>query len=384
MPSFHVLEDESPSFGALLFGVVLLVTALSGFSILRNHVGDHRPLRAAVADAPPAAHVQSALQSPAGPPSEDARAASALTQEATGDAKLDAAARHRVIDAVIQNLKQHYFDSGIAQQMAETLLAHEKSAGAALMDGGTFADLLTRQLRYVSHDMHVVVVYSQTPLPAQPMEPTPEVLAGYRKALLQDNCTFKKVEILPQNIGYLKLNSFPDPSVCRSTATAAMASLNRADAIIFDLRDNSGGSSSMVSLIAAYLFDHPEYMYDPRVSPTEQSWARSPVRGSRLADKPVYVLTSVSTASAAEQFAYDLKMLNRVTLVGETTRGSAHAGVWYRIDDHFGMGIPETRPINPYSKADWEGVGVEPDVRVKAADALETAEKLAESKLRKK
>ena len=49
-----------------------------------------------------------------------------------------------------------------------------------------------------------------------------------------------------------------------------------------------------------------------------------------------------------------------------------------------GMGIPETRPINPYSKADWEGVGVEPDVRVKAADALETAEKLAESKLRKK
>jgi C-terminal processing protease CtpA/Prc len=96
------------------------------------------------------------------------------------------------------------------------------------------------------------------------------------------------------------------------------------------------------------------------------------------------VLTSASTVSAAEQFTYDLKMLNRVTLVGETTRGSAHAGVWYRIDDHFGMGIPETRPINPYSKADWEGVGVEPDVRVKAADALETAEKLAESKLRKK
>jgi hypothetical protein len=363
---------------------VLLVTALSAFSVLRHHVGDHRPLRAAVEDAAPSAHVQSAFRSPANPPSADAKAASALTQEVTGDAKLDAAERHRVIDAVIQNLKQHYFDSGVAQQMAEALLAHEKNGGAALMDGGTFADLLTRHLRYVSHDMHVVVVYSQTPLPAQPMGPTPEALAGYRKALLQDNCTFKKVEILPQNIGYLKLNSFPDPSVCRSAATAAMASLNRADAIIFDLRDNSGGSSSMVSLIAGYLFDHPEYMYDPRVSPTEQSWTRSPVRGSRLADKPVYVLTSGSTVSAAEQFTYDLKMLNRVTLVGETTRGSAHAGVWYRIDDHFGMGIPETRPINPYSKADWEGVGVEPDVRVKAADALETAQKLAESKLRNK
>ena len=33
---------------------------------------------------------------------------------------------------------------------------------------------------------------------------------------------------------------------------------------------------------------------------------------------------------------------------------------------------------------DWEGRGVEPDVKVKAADALETAEKLAESRLQKK
>jgi C-terminal processing protease CtpA/Prc len=163
-----------------------------------------------------------------------------------------------------------------------------------------------------------------------------------------------------------------------------MASLNHVDAIIFDLRDNRGGYSSMVSLISAYLFNHPEYMYDPRESPTQQSWTLSPVRGNRLADKPVYVLTSSSTISAAEQFCYDLKMLRRVTLVGETTHGSAHAGVFHRIDDHFGMGIPEARAINPFSKTDWEGTGVEPDVKVKAAEALETAKKLAESRLQRK
>jgi C-terminal processing protease CtpA/Prc len=76
--------------------------------------------------------------------------------------------------------------------------------------------------------------------------------------------------------------------------------------------------------------------------------------------------------------------LRRATLVGERTRGGAHAGVFYRIDDHFGMGIPEVKAINPYSKTDWEGVGVEPDVKVKAADALEAAQGLAESKMRKK
>jgi hypothetical protein len=47
------------------------------------------------------------------------------------------------------------------------------------------------------------------------------------------------------------------------------------------------------------------------------------------------------------------------------------------------MGIPETKPINPFSKTDWAETGVEPDVKVKAADALETAKKLAQSKLAK-
>jgi C-terminal processing protease CtpA/Prc len=232
--------------------------------------------------------------------------------------------------------------------------------------------------------MHLDVLYSQSPLPEQPPEPTPESLARYREEMKQQNCTFERVEVLPHNIGYLKLNSFPVVSLCQATAGVAMASLNHADAIIFDLRDNRGGQPAMVALMAAYLFDHPEYLYNPRENTTEQSWTHSPVQGNKLADKQVYLLTSARTLSGAEQFCYDLKMLRRATLVGETTGGAAHSGVWHRIDDHFGMGIPETRPINPFSKSDWAEIGVEPDVKVKAADALETALKLAQTKLRKK
>jgi C-terminal processing protease CtpA/Prc len=96
------------------------------------------------------------------------------------------------------------------------------------------------------------------------------------------------------------------------------------------------------------------------------------------------VLTSSTTFSGAEQFSYDLKMLKRATLVGETTGGGAHSAVFHRIDDHFGIGIPETKAINPFSKTDWAEVGVEPDIKVKAADALATAERLARSKLQKR
>ena len=77
--------------------------------------------------------------------------------------------------------------------------------------------------------------------------------------------------------------------------------------------------------------DHPEYLYNPRENTTEQSWTRSPVPGNRLADKPAYVLTSARTFSGAEQFCYGLKMLKRVTLVGERTGGAGHSGVWLAL-----------------------------------------------------
>ena len=296
---------------------------------------------------------------------------------------------HHVIDAAAKNLRQHYVYPDVGQRMADSLLAHKKNGDDdAAADGAAFAALLTKQIRDVSHDRHLEVAYSQDPLPAsrfdaqgRPLGPTPDDHARYRKSMEQENCTFEKTEILAHNIGYLKLNSFPDPSICRRTAVTAMASLNQVDAIIFDLRNNRGGEPEMVALMAAYLFDRPEYWYNPRENTTPRSWTQSPVPGNRLADKPVYVLTSTRTFSGAEQFSYDLKMLKRAILVGETTGGAAHSGVFYRIDDHFGIGIPETKPINPFSKTDWAETGVEPDVKVKAADALETAVKLAESKL---
>ncbi len=308
-----------------------------------------------------------------------------MVPAAAEDVKVDAAERQRVIHASTVNLKRYYIDPDVAQKMADALLAHEKVGDYDFVtDGTAFADLLTRQIKDVSHDRHLIVVYSKAATPDRPLGPTRENLARYREAMAQSNCTFEKVEMLPPNTGYLKLNSFPDPSVCQATAAAAMAALNQADAIIFDLRDNTGGFPNMVALIAAYLFDHPEYLYNPRENTTEQSWTRSPVPGNRLADKPVYVLTSAKTLSGAEQFCYDLKMLKRATLVGETTGGAAHAGTYHRIDDHFGMGITETRAINPFSKNDWDGTGVEPDVKIKAADALKRAEKLAERNWRKK
>jgi C-terminal processing protease CtpA/Prc len=98
-------------------------------------------------------------------------------------------------------------------------------------------------------------------------------------------------------------------------------------------------------------------------------------------DGLAFVLTSKNTFSGAEEFTYNLKNLKRATIVGETTGGGAHPLSGHRIDDHFMIGVPFARAVNPVSKTNWEGTGVEPDVSVKAPDALEKAQELAGIKL---
>jgi peptidase S41-like protein len=414
-PTFFVLEDGSIRLRGFVFGGILSLAVLAMVFGLLLHAGGQRTVRAsthreltssslrsyasasataqnaedsipesvAYGSTPPLVPLPQLDPLPAAvPQSEEQSPTVAGVQGASGAAPLDAAERQRVIDGVVTNLKRFYFDREVAQKTADSLLAHEKNGDDKAATGGeAFASLVTAQMRDASHDAHLELEYSQDSLPAAPPVETPDSLEGFRQRILQQNCMIRRAEILPHNVGYLKIDFFPDVSVCGASAKAAMAALNNADAIIFDLRDNTGGFENMVALIASYLFDHPEYLYSPRGAPTEESWTRSPVPGSRLANKPVYVLTSSATWSGAEQFSYDLKQLKRATLIGETTRGGAHAGAFHRIDDHFGMGIPEEKAINPFGKADWEGVGVEPDIKVKATDALETARKLAESKL---
>jgi hypothetical protein len=373
-PIFQILEDEPLRPAALLSGCAITFAVIGLLAVSLHPTGTLHTPSAARADARSTA--RQAL--PRATPNEFAAANSvAHSRDRSVVISTLAPERQRVLDAVIADLKQHYFDPAIAQQTADALLAHQRRGDdpGATTDKN-FAALLTTQMREISHDLHLEVIYMAT------SPPQSSRAEGRTPASLQkDNCSFEKVQILTQNIGYLKLDAFQDPSGCDRTAARAMASLNDVNALIFDLRDNRGGTAEMVSLISSYLFDHPEYLFDPRRVPTPRSWTSSPVPGSKLANKPVYILTSSTTISAAEQFTYNLKMLKRATIVGEVTAGGANAGVFHRIDDHYGVAIPENRAVNPYGQADWEAVGVQPDIKVPAAAALDDALRQAQSQI---
>lgn len=376
-PTFFVFDAASPGRRPLLFGGLLSLITLVSFPGLMNEFGNFRPPSGwSFAYRGPYERQSGESQRPASGSEQG------VLSPRGANPTLDATSRHQIIASAIASIKQHHIDPLEAQKAADALLAHERQGDD---DSATtteaFTRLTTRQMREATGDLQLELLYSPHAIPEQPPGPPPAPPAAYRDAALRVNCAFAQVKILPQNIGYLKLNAFPDVSVCRATATAAMAQLNHADALIFDLRDNRGGFPRMVSLIAAYLFDHPEYMYCPLENTTAESWTHSPVPGNNLANKPVYILTSSRTISAAEEFTYDLKMLKRATLVGETTAGANHAANLHAIGDNFYVATTEVRAINPYSRHNWNDTGVEPDVKASAPDALKAALKLAGEKL---
>jgi len=307
------------------------------------------------------------------------------------DIQLDEAIRQKTIDEISQKLTEYYVYPDVAAKMIQAIRDHQKHGDySSMTDGNEFADALARDLRAISHDQHLHVSYDPFTLPEQSSssagrsQPSPAEQARFRSMLERQNCTFSKIEILSHNVGYIKFGAFPPPDICGPTVVAAMNFLAHTDALIFDLRENHGGDPNMVDFMVSYLFRQSTHINDltnRHENETHQYWTVPWVPGSRLVDQPVYVLTSHQTFSGGEEFTFDLQTQKRATIVGETTGGGAHPVEGLPAGDHFSIGVPFGRPINPVTHGDWEGKGVEPDVKVVAADALATAEKLAADKL---
>ena len=135
--------------------------------------------------------------------------------------------------------------------------------------------------------------------------------------------------------------------------------------------------------LAGYLMKQRTLMariYSRPDNDTTELWTEE-VKGPRYLDKPVYVLTSRRTFSAAEAAAYHLKHFGRVLTVGDTTGGGAHRVSGADVGNGFVLSVPVTRPINVVTGGDWEGTGVIPDIAVPADRALISAQLAALRKL---
>ena len=301
---------------------------------------------------------------------------------------LSAADKAAAVDLLAQRLSDKYIYADDGNKMAAAVRDHllkgdyEKATTEA-----EFADLLTAHIQASHPDKHLSIRYVPN---AQPDRPRPSLNQAMPAEVRQRmtevgqylNFSFEKVERLPGNIMYLKLNGFFAADIGKAAATAAMNLAANGNAMIIDLRDNRGGDPRMVAHVASYLLGdekvHLSDIYFRADNETNSFWSDPAVPGARFgAEKPVYVLTSGETFSAAEDFTYNLQAIKRITVVGETTGGGAHPIQPFRIDQNLVAVIPVGRSINLITKGDWEGTGVKPDVAIAADKALTKANALA-------
>lgn len=295
-----------------------------------------------------------------------------------GAPKVDAKTKTAIIDSVAIALHEIYVFPAVAKNM-EKLMRSNLHQGKydRISNLPEFTEEITKDLQSVSHDKHLGVRPLPPREPGEKGKPSPEEERKQREQeLQQQNFGFKKVELLPGNIGYIDFRFFADAGFGGAgvTAIAAMNFLAYADAIIFDLRQNGGGNPSMIQLINSYLFEEPVHLnsfYIRKSNATQQFWTQAHVQGRKMVKTPVYVLTSNFTFSGAEEFTYNLKNLKRGTIIGETTGGGAHP-VERRVFENLNiaMSVPFGRAVNPITGTNWEGTGVEPDLKVPADHAL--------------
>ena len=288
-----------------------------------------------------------------------------------------------VIDETARLLTDNYVFPEIAEQLA-ALLRRRLAERAYDVDGAEeLAGLVTADLQSVNDDKHLRLKHHDVPI-------SPEQGAATLESIRRDFDTSlggaPRVELLDGGVAVVELAPMLFPlDWAAEPLSAALTLASRAQALIVDLRNNRGGDPDTVAFVCSYLLNkrtHLNTMYWRRSERTEQSWSLPHVPGARFGgSKPLYVLSSDSTFSAAEELAYDLQQLGRAVIVGERTRGGAHPCKGWTVHPHLEATIPTGRAINPVSGTNWEGAGVQPDVPCAAADALDRAHALALARL---
>jgi tetratricopeptide (TPR) repeat protein len=284
-----------------------------------------------------------------------------------------------IIQSISENLLETYIDLDVARELTTTLKYNMNSNKyKSITNPEEFSKVVTEDLQKVSKDLHLKLNYEPKKI-AQSKRVMPEEMKIKREKMMamkmaEFNYGFTEVKVLNGNIGYLNLRMFADINYAKDAATAAMSFLSNTNAIIIDLRTNEGGVPSMMQLLSSYFTDAKPVLlsnfYERQTDSKTQLFTFETIDGKRITNKPLYILTSHNTFSAAESFAYTLKHLDKAIVVGEVTKGGANRTKRFNLNDDFTISVPYIEAIHPVTKSNWEGKGVQPNIETTEKEAF--------------
>src|SRR3984885_7224135 len=287
------------------------------------------------------------------------------------------------VEQVVTSLEtaaKNYVFPDIAVQLRQTIEGH-RAQYRSISDPNALADRLTADMRAVAHDQHLQVTFGEE-LAVQ-KDPTLEEKAHAHVFDRSSGYGERSRRRLPGNVGYMDLAYFSPDSNAGVAIAAAMRVVSGTDALIIDLRRNGGGSGDTMTTFASYFYEDVTQMssvieHIGGQTHERQHWTAGYVEGPRYLDLPVFILTGRRTHSAAEVFAYDLKISHHATVVGERTSGDATSGTGeINVGYGFSAFIPTGQVVSPVTHTNFIQVGVQPDVEIAPADALLAAYTLA-------
>lgn len=278
------------------------------------------------------------------------------------------------IDGIVHILNQQYVFPETALKVSKVLLQQEQSGALAdITSQEQFADKVGDLMRQYSGDGHLNLA-----LIAEQGGVSHRLIETEERKI--NNFAFEQARILPGNIGYLKLHKFWQAEEAHKVGHAALVFLSHSDHIVIDLRDSGGGSPELVQYLISHFVPEGTLLWDlldRNGKSTEQIRSLAVPDSELLKTKPLYILQSKELVSAGEFFSYTLQQLGRAVVIGETSAGLAHYTGAAQVNDWLFVRIPMYRPINPVTGTNFEGVGVEPNIKVTAEMALYTALRLA-------
>ena len=223
---------------------------------------------------------------------------------------------------------------------------------------------------------------------------------GKTKSLIVTHAKTEEKEVYPaieknevltlkwyDDTAYLALNSFSNWDISIAF-NEKIAELQKAKALIIDLRNNGGGNSRIGKVILHHLTNDTIFYGSKAQSrlhiPTLKAWNQDeyyhdfPYRPDTLGigDRnllkttrivvPTVVLTGHRTASAAEDFLIYADKQEHMTTIGEPTNGSTGQPLMFELPNGGIARVCTKKDTYPDGKA-FVGIGIQPDIPIKKA-----------------
>jgi hypothetical protein len=141
------------------------------------------------------------------------------------------------------------------------------------------------------------------------------------------------------------------------------------EAVIIDIRFNGGGGDEFSFAIANRFADKKRighYKKERKKGTAEFKKLKTRYlkpRGNKQFTRPIVILTSDFTASAAEVFTMIMKELPYVIVIGDNTSGIFSDIYPFKLPNKWEVGLSHQQYFSADMK-NYEGIGIEPDIKV--------------------